>query len=82
MIIRKISIGPDLKSAMHYSVGQTFTITNGESREEVYISLILENQKNKEYIDIYATLKRTNETYVWKSVTKTTPQTFEHDLNF
>ncbi len=82
MIIRKISIGVDLKSAMHYSVGQTFTIVDGDSREEVSICLIIPNKKNKEYIDIYAKKTKTNETYVWKSVTKSTPHTFEYDLNF
>lgn len=81
MIIRKVSIGPDLKSAMHYSVGQSFNIIESDVREEVVVSLILVNNAS-DYIDIYAKKKKTNEVYVWKSVSKNTPHTFEHDLNF
>lgn len=82
MIIRKISIGPDLKSAMNYSVGQAFNIIEGDSKEEVIICLIILNKQNKEYIDIYVKKTKTDEVYVWKSIKKSTPHTFEYDLNF
>lgn len=81
MIIRKISIGPDLKSGMHFSVGHSINITIQDAVEQVVIHSILENRKTNK-VDVYIKKVSSGEVFVWKSVSKNTPHTFEYDLNF
>lgn len=72
-IIRKISVGGDYKTAMHYIVGQKvlndeFLIHNIQVCDEI-IKIWIENIANKEVV-------------CWKSYNKNMPISFEHNINF
>jgi hypothetical protein len=71
MNIRKISIGPDYTSAMHYILGQD--ILNGNFK----IHLI---KKEESSIVIY--IERDNEILLWKEFTDTMPISIEYNINF
>lgn len=72
MVIRKVSIGPDYKNAMHYQVGQSvcgggfeiLSITEHDDR--IVINIINEKE----------------EVYTWKSFTHTVPISIEHNIDF
>lgn len=72
MVIRKVSIGPDYKNAMHYQVGQSvcggsFTILSiQEVNERVTILIVNDN----------------DEVYTWKSFTSSIPISIEHNIDF
>lgn len=71
--IRKISIGSDLKSAMHYIVGQD--ILNGTNKihhifqdDDGIVFIWIENEKK--------------EVVLWKKFNKQIPITIEFNINF
>lgn len=71
MIIRKISIGPDYKSAMHYIVGQKVI------GHEYTIHKIFKNPEG-----VIIQVKRDGEIVTWKSFNSNVPMIFEYDLDF
>jgi len=73
MLIRKISVGPDYKSAMHYLLGQE--VLGGNYK----IHLIkLEDKSNS--IQIW--IERNNEVMLWKHFSHTMPLSVEYNINF
>ena len=73
MDIRKVSIGPDLKSAMHYIVGQS--VLNDTNT----IHLIKEELGGS--IAIYIINKK-NEIVLWKRFRHTMPISIEYNIDF
>ncbi len=69
-MIRKISVGIDLKNAMHFSIGQSF---NGYVVESIIID---ENSQYKLFV------RRGGEIYLWKVFNQNVPVTVEFDLSF
>lgn len=72
MLIRKVSIGPDYKNAMHYSVGQS--VLNGN-----YEILSISEVDDRIIIKI---INKDNEVYTWKSFTWSVPISIEHNIDF
>jgi hypothetical protein len=70
-MIRKISIGADYKTAMHYIVGQD--ILGGKYK----IDTIIENEKG-----YYIYIKKKGEVAVWKHFNTSYPVAVEFDLNY
>jgi len=70
-IIRKISVGPDYKDAMHFQVGQS--VIKGKA----IIDTILKNPINGQ-IDIH--VKSDDEIHLWKSINSTVPTSLEYDI--
>lgn len=71
--IRKISIGPDYKSAFHYSVGQdiingSHKIKNIKSEQDGSYTIFVENDEN--------------EMFAWKNVSSTVPVVIEYNIDF
>lgn len=71
-MIRKISIGLDIKQAMHYIVGKPIL----DNRYTVHLI-----KSNGDYIDIYVE-DSFKAVFLWKSVSITTPHTLEYSLDF
>ncbi len=71
-IIRKVSIGPDYKNAMHFQVGQT--VIKGEAKiSNIILDVMTGN------INIYISSK--DEVHLWKSLNKSIPVTIEYDID-
>lgn len=71
--IRKISIGPDYKSAFHYSVGQdiingSHKIKNIKSEVDGSYTIFVEND--------------VSEIFAWKNVSSTVPVVVEYNIDF
>jgi hypothetical protein len=72
--IRKISVGPDYKNAMHYSIGQSvingsYTISNiKQGGNGVGWSIFIENGKK--------------EMFLWKSISENFPCIIEYNIDF
>jgi hypothetical protein len=69
--IRKISVGPDYKNAMHYQLGQTvckdheiLSIDKGDDGE------------------IHVLIGKGTDAYFWKSFTNTVPMSIEYNIDF
>ena len=73
MIIRKISIGADYKSSMHYLAGQE--VLNGK----YMIHLITYDEKSLSY-KIY--VQSGTEVYLWKEYNHNMPISVEYNMNF
>jgi hypothetical protein len=71
-LIRKISIGPDLKTAMHYQVG---TKVSGNSKE---ISDIIKEDK---FFDIYVREIDEDVKMIWKSFNIDSVSHIEYDTS-
>jgi hypothetical protein len=71
--IRKISIGSDYKTAMHYIVGQKVL---GDTNE---IHIIRKDASSS--IKIYIINKK-EEVVLWKEINATTPISIEFNINF
>tara|TARA_R110000782_G_scaffold1419_6_gene5537 strand:- start:5164 stop:5379 length:216 start_codon:yes stop_codon:yes gene_type:complete len=71
MDIRKISVGSDYKSAMHYIVGQS--VLNGS-----YTIHLIQEADNEFKIWI----EKDNEVMMWKSFSYTMPVSVEYNINF
>jgi|TARA_R110000796_G_scaffold156704_1_gene273470 hypothetical protein len=71
MDIRKISVGSDYKSAMHYIVGQT--VLNGS-----YNIHLIQEVDNEFKIWI----EKDDEVMMWKSFSSTMPISVEYNINF
>jgi hypothetical protein len=72
-LIRKISVGPDYKNAMHFIVGQDVL---GNSHR---ISSITINDNGDYLIHIKNDLE---EVVLWKTFTFTVPISIEHNIDF
>lgn len=77
-IIRKISIGPDYKNAMHFTVGQTAL--------RIYVISEIVRIEGGD-IDIY--VKKPSEisegkfdSFKWKTITNSIPSVIEHNIDF
>ena len=71
--IRKISVGPDYKNAMHYSLGQSvingsYTISNIKGITGEGWNIFIENG-NKEM-------------FLWKSISENFPCIIEYNIDF
>jgi len=73
MIIRKISVGHDYKSSMHYLVGQE--VLGGNYK----IHLISYDDDSESY-KIY--VNNDSEIYLWKQYNKNIPVSVEFNMNF
>ena len=73
MLIRKISIGPDYKSGMHYLLGQV--VLGGNYK----IHLIKIEEKSN---SIQIWIERNNEIMLWKHFSYTMPLSVEYNINF
>lgn len=74
MVIRKISVGPDLKSgAMHYVVGQEVI------RGEYKIKSIIKNDEGEFLIYI---INDEKEIMAWKHFNRFMPVSVENDISF
>lgn len=73
MLIRKISIGPDYKSAMHYLLGQE--VLGGSYK----IHLIKVEDKSN---SIQIWIERNKEIMLWKHFSHTVPLSVEYNINF
>ncbi len=71
MDIRKISVGSDYKSAMHYIVGQS--VLNGS-----YTIHLIQEADNEYFIWI----QKNDEVMMWKSFSSTMPVSVEYNINF
>ena len=71
-LIRKISIGPDYKTSMHYVVGQ-------EVLDRSY-TIDTIRHLNKGNIEIW--IKKNSEVILWKSFNETIPKVIEFNINF
>jgi|TARA_R110000787_G_scaffold192996_1_gene304520 hypothetical protein len=71
MDIRKISVGSDYKSAMHYIVGQS--VLNGS-----YTIHLIQEADNEFKIWI----EKDDEVMMWKSFSYTMPVSVEYNINF
>ena len=72
MVIRKISVGPNYKSAMHYIVGQS------AMNESQVIHLIIEDDIENVHIWVINSKK---EVVKWKKIKNGTPSTIEYNIN-
>jgi hypothetical protein len=71
--IRKVSVGPDYKNAMHYSVGQhvvsgTHTIHHIKCAEAYGYEIYIENDKR--------------EVFLWKKISESYPVILEFNIDF
>lgn len=73
MLIRKISVGPDYKLAMHYLLGQE--VLGGNYK----IHLIKVEDKSN---SIQIWVERNNEVMLWKHFSQTVPLSVEYNINF
>lgn len=73
MDIRKISIGQDYKTAMHYIVGQS--VLNGEYT----IHLIKASDMGGAKVFI---ISKSNEVLLWKEFSASMPISFEYNISF
>ena len=73
MIIRKISVGSDYKSAMHYLVGQE--VLGGNHT----IHLIDYNDDTGTYV-IY--IQKEDEVFLWKEFNANIPVSVEYNINY
>lgn len=73
MIIRKISIGADYKSSMHYLTGQE--VLGGK----YIIHLITYDEATSSY-KIY--VQSGKEVYLWKEYNRNMPVSVEYNMNF
>jgi hypothetical protein len=73
MLIRKISIGPDYKSGMHYLLGQE--VLGGNYK----IHLIKIEEKSN---SIQIWIERNDEIMLWKHFSYTMPLSVEYNINF
>jgi hypothetical protein len=71
VVIRKVSIGPDYKNAMHYQIGQT-VVGN-------YKILSITHEDERILINV---VNDKDEVYIWKSFTSTVPISIEHNIDF
>jgi hypothetical protein len=69
--IRKISIGPDYKNAMHYQLGQTVCVDH-----EI---LSIEQGDNGE---IHLLIGKDTNAFYWKTYTSTVPVSIEYNIDF
>jgi hypothetical protein len=69
--IRKISVGPDYKNAMHYQLGQTVC-----GDHEI---LSIEREENGE---IHLLIGKDNNAFFWKGYTSTVPISIEYNIDF
>lgn len=72
-LIRKISVGPDYKNAMHFIVGQDVL-----GNSHTIHSITMDND-GRYLIHIK---NSSNEIVLWKSFTFTVPITVEHNIDF
>lgn len=73
MNIRKISIGPDYKNAMHYVVGQE--VLRGAYR--IHLIAFTENLSHEIWIE-----NDEHEIILWKSFNSTIPVSIEYNIDF
>jgi len=71
-LIRKISIGPDYKTSMHYIVGQ-------EVLDKSY-SIDTIRQLDNGSIQIF--ISKDREVMLWKAFSETVPKVIEFNINF
>lgn len=71
-LIRKISIGPDYKTSMHYVVGQ----------EVLDKSYVIETIRVVDGGSIQIWIKKNSEVILWKSFNETIPKVIEFNINF
>jgi len=72
--IRKISVGPDYKSAMHYMVGQKILSDTNEIHHIKY-------DAKKSSIKIFIINKK-SEVVLWKEFTQSIPISIEFNIDF
>ena len=73
MDIRKISIGQDYKTAMHYIVGQS--VLNGEYT--IHLIKVSDMGGAKVFI-----ISKSNEVLLWKEFSSSMPMSFEYNISF
>jgi hypothetical protein len=73
MLIRKISIGADYKSSMHYLTGQE--ILGGK-----YTIHLISFDENSQSFKIF--VEKEQEVYLWKEFNKNMPISIEYNMNF
>lgn len=73
MDIRKISIGQDYKTAMHYIVGQS--VLNGEYT--IHLIKVSDIGGAKVFI-----ISKSNEVLLWKEFSASMPISFEYNISF
>jgi len=73
MDIRKISIGQDYKTAMHYIVGQS--VLNGEYT--IHLIKVSDMGGAKVFI-----ISKSNEVLLWKEFSASMPISFEYNISF
>ena len=71
-LIRKISIGPDYKTSMHYVVGQ----------EVLDKSYVIETIRVVDGGSIQIWIGKNSEVILWKSFNETIPKVIEFNINF
>ena len=74
-LIRKISIGPNYKDCMVYSVGQTIMKGTHE------ISAINRSPEDPSVVQIWIKNLEEEESYLWKSISNM-PMAIEHNISF
>ena len=72
MVIRKLTVGPDYKTAMHYIVGQK--VINGEYAIH---AIVIDNGDVKIWIE-----NDNSEIIAWKSYNTTVPMSIEYNIDF
>ena len=73
MLIRKISIGADYNSSMHYLTGQE--ILGGK-----YTIHLISFDENSQSFKIF--VEKEQEVYLWKEFNKNMPISIEYNMNF
>jgi len=80
MDIRKISVGPDYKTAMHYIVGQEVVAAkcdNGEARHTIHL---IKYDESRCSIKIW--IQHMDEIFLWKEFTSSVPISIEYNISF
>ena len=70
--IRKISVGPDYKNAMHYQIGQQVC------NDHEILSIDIDDNNN----DIHVLICKGSDAYYWKSFNSNMPISIEYNIDF
>lgn len=70
--VRKISVGPDYKNAMHYQIGQTVC------GDHEILRIDIDDTSN----DVHIIIGKDKTAYYWKSFNSNMPTSIEYNIDF
>jgi hypothetical protein len=72
MIVRRVQVGPDMKNAMNYLVGQDVMRGAG----------VIKTIRVNDNYDVEVWVLKEGEIFLWKTIMHTMPFTLEYELDF